>query len=79
MVSDSDEIVDQVGRLREDFRALTEMVTGPDAFHTTAAEMELRIFRELLALGRGLLAAFFALRAAKRPVIPTAPDGVAGV
>jgi hypothetical protein len=76
MVSDSDEIVDQVGRLREDFRALTEMVTGPDAFHTTAAEMELRIFRELLALGRGLLAAFFALRAAKRPVRPpSAPDG----
>jgi hypothetical protein len=41
--------------------------------------MELRIFGELLALGRRLLAAFFALRAAKRPVIPTAPDGVAGV
>jgi hypothetical protein len=52
------------------------MVTGPDAFHTTAAEMELRIFGEPLALGRGLLAAFFALRAAKRPVRPpTAPDG----
>jgi hypothetical protein len=37
--------------------------------------MELRIFREVLALGKGLLELFFAVRAASRPAMPLAPDG----
>ena len=49
MASGSGKIVDQVERLDEDFRTLVEMVTGPDAMECTAAKMELRIFREVLA------------------------------
>lgn len=75
MASDSGKIVDQLRRLDEDFRTLVEMVTGPDAMECTAAKMELRIFREVLALGRQLLEVFFTVRASKRPTVPMAAEG----
>jgi len=75
MAADSAEIVDRVRQLREDFCSLTAMVTGEEAATATAASMELRIFREVLALGRRLLELFFVVRAASRPANPVAPDG----
>ena len=75
MAADSGGIVDQVGQLQEEFRALSLLVTGPTASTVTAASMELRIFREVLALGRRLLEVYFTARAASRPAVPVAPDG----
>lgn len=75
MAADSATIVDRVEQLREDFLNLSAMVSGPEAARYTAADMELRIFREILALGRRLLELFFVARAAHRPETPVAPSG----
>jgi hypothetical protein len=75
MAADSADIVDRLEVLREEFGALSALVTGTEALGATAADMELRIFREVLALGRGLLELFFVVRAAGRPATPLAPDG----
>src|SRR3990170_4632110 len=75
MAADSGDIVDRVAQLQEDFRALSLMVTGCEAATSAAASMELRIFREVLALGRRLLEVFFMARAVSRPAVPVAPDG----
>jgi len=75
MAADSSDIVYRVAQLQEDFRALSVMVTGPEAATATAASMELRIFGELLAIGRRLLELFFLTRAASRPAVPVAADG----
>lgn len=75
MAADSGDIVVQVERVNEDFRALVDLVSGPPGATCTSADVELRLFRELLALGRRLLALFFAVRASQRPATPTAPDG----
>lgn len=77
MTADSAEIVARLDGLREQFGTLSTMVTGAEAETSTAADMELRIFRELLALGRGLLELFFVVRSMSRPVTPLAPDGTA--
>lgn len=52
-------------------------VTGPEAHAHTAYEVELPLFRRLLALGAALLRLSFVTRAARRPAEPIAtPDGV---
>ena len=55
---------------------MVECVTGEASQTRTAYEVELTLFRQLLALGRQLLLLYFLLRAAKRPQEPvTAADG----
>ena len=75
MAADSREIVDRLAQMRKEFDGLGRLVTGAEARSATAADMELRIFREVLALGRKLLELFFLTRAASRPATPLAPDG----
>lgn len=77
MAADSAEIVERLAQLREEFETLSTLVTGPEAAKASAAQMELRLWREVLALGRGLLELFFVARAASRPATPLAPDGTA--
>jgi hypothetical protein len=73
MSSNSAHIVHQ---LRCDFQELLEYVTGDQAQARTAYEVELTLFRRLLALGAKLLHLFFVHRAATRPKGPVyAPDG----
>jgi hypothetical protein len=75
MAADSNEIVYRRERVQEQFAALTQLVTGPEARTATAGEMELRLFQALLELGRQLLVLFFATRASIRPQTPMAADG----
>ena len=73
MSSSPDKIVQQ---LRHDFKELIEYVTGEEAQSRTAYEVELHLFRQLLALGAQLLRLFFVHRASVRPSEPVyAPDG----
>ena len=66
-----------VHQLQHDFQTLMAYVTGPEAQSHTAYEVELTLFRRLLALGAALLRLFFVTRAAVRPSEPvTAPGGV---
>jgi hypothetical protein len=63
-------------QLHHDFQELIEYVTGKDTQSRTAYEVELHLFRRLLALGAQLLRLFFVQRASVRPVEPVyAPDG----
>ena len=65
-----------IPQIQEQFRELVEYVTGPGSRTASAYEVELRLFRQVLALGAALLGLFFASRAAARPVGPVAaPDG----
>ena len=57
-------------QIQAQFRELVEYVTGPDSRAATAYEVELRLFRRLLALGAALLHLFFATRVATRPAGP---------
>lgn len=75
MAADSTEIVDRLATLRKEFEGMVGLVTDAEAQTATAAGMELRLFREVLALGRNLLELFFLVRAARRPATPRAPDG----
>jgi len=73
MSSNSVQIVHQIHR---DFQELVEYVTGKEAQSRKAHEVELTLFRRLLALGAELLRLFFVHRAAVRPSEPAyAPDG----
>jgi hypothetical protein len=72
MSSNSAQIVQQI---HHDFKDLVEYVTGEASRSRTAYEVELTLFRRLLALGAQLLHLFFVQRAAVRPGEPTAPDG----
>jgi hypothetical protein len=73
MSSNSGQIVHQ---LRCEFQELVEYVTGEQSQSRTAYEVELALFRRLLALGAKLLYLFFVHRAAVRPSGPVyAPDG----
>ena len=72
MSSNSAQIVQQI---RHDFKNLVEYVTGEASRSRTAYEVELTLFRRLLALGAQLLRLFFVQRAAVRPSQPTALDG----
>lgn len=74
MAADSGQIVGRIGRMHEDFQELVDLVTGPEAAKHSAAEMELRLFRELLAMGRRLLELFFFTRAAHKPEPPIGAD-----
>jgi len=73
MSSNSAEIVQQI---HQDFKDLIEYVTDEASRSRTAYEVELTLFRRLLALGAQLLSLFFVQRAANRPSKPVyAPDG----
>lgn len=67
MVDDPEAIVRQAAKLDEQYRTLTAMVRGPEAARSTAAEVELSVFRAVLALGAELLRLWFMLRAAACP------------
>jgi hypothetical protein len=74
MASDVEQTVHQV---QHDFQTLMAYVTGSEAQSHTAYEVELTLFRRLLALGAALLRLFFVTRAAIRPAAPiTAPEGM---
>lgn len=65
-----------VHELHRDFQELLEYVTGDAAHSRSAYDVELTLFRRLLALGAALLRLFFLQRAAVRPREPVvAPDG----
>lgn len=73
MSSNSEQIIHQV---RRNFEYLIEYVTDEASQHRTAYEVELTLFKRLLALGAQLLLLFFLQRAAKRPQEPVqASDG----
>jgi hypothetical protein len=73
MSSNSAQIEQQI---HHDFKNLVEYVTGEGSWSRTAHEVELTLFRRLLALGAQLLRLFFVQRAAVRPSEPVyAPDG----
>lgn len=73
MSSNSAQIVHQ---LHGEFQELIEYVIGEQSQTRTAYEVELTLFRRLLALGAELLRLFFKHRAADRPRGPIyAPDG----
>jgi hypothetical protein len=73
MSSDSVQIIHQIHR---DFQDLVEYVTREESQSHTAYEVELTLFRRLLALGLQLLRLFFVQRASVRPSGPVyAPDG----
>jgi hypothetical protein len=73
MSSNSVQIIHQLHR---DFQELVEYVTGEESSSHTAYEVELTLFRRLLALGLQLLRLFFIQRASVRPSEPVyAPDG----
>jgi len=73
MSSNSEPIIHQ---LRHDFQELIEYVTGQGSRSRTAYEVELTLFRRLLALGARLLRLFFVERASVRPSEPVnAADG----
>ena len=73
MSSNSAQIVQQI---HHDFKDLVEYVTGEASRSRTAHEVELTLFRQLLALGAQLLRLFFVQRAAVRPSEPVyGPDG----
>jgi hypothetical protein len=65
-----------VHQLKQDFQALIEFVTNAESKTRTAYEVELTLFRSLLALGADLLRLFFVQRAAEPPQEPVyEPDG----
>jgi len=64
MASNAEQTVHQI---QHDFQKLMAYVTGPEAHAHTAYEVELTLFRRLLALGAALLRLFFVTRAAIRP------------
>jgi hypothetical protein len=73
MAAHADPIVAQV---HQEFQELVAYVTGPQAQTSTAYEVELTLFRRLLALGATLLRLFFLTRAARRPAGPVvSPTG----
>jgi hypothetical protein len=73
MSSNSAQIVQQI---HQDFKNLIEYVTDEKSRSRTAYEVELTLFRQLLALGAQLLRLFFVQRASVRPSEPVhAPDG----
>lgn len=72
MSFNSDRIIQQI---HHDFKDLVDYVTGEASQSRTACEVELTLFRQLLALGAQLLRLFFVQRATVRPSEPIAPDG----
>jgi hypothetical protein len=65
-----------IAQVQQQFQDLVAYVTGPETRSSTAYEVELTLFRRLLALGAALLRLFFVTRAAGRPPGPVrSPDG----
>src|SRR5215216_3577986 len=65
-----------IAQVQQQFQELVTYVTGPETRASTAYEVELALFRRLLALGAALLRLFFVTRAAARPAGPvTGRDG----
>ena len=65
-----------IAQVQQQFQELVAYVTGPETRSSTAYEVELALFRRLLALGAALLRLFFVTRAAARPTGPVySPDG----
>ena len=54
----------------QQYWGLLAYVTGAESRTASAYEVELRVFRSVLALGRTLLQVFFETRAAERPAGP---------
>lgn len=75
MAHDPDGILRQVGKVDEDFKGLMTYLRSSDARGKTAGEVELTLFRSLLALGAKLLSLYFAIRAAEREDAPVSEDG----
>ena len=75
MASDVEQTVHQ---LQHDFQTLMAYVTGSEAQSHTAYEVELTLFRRLLALGAALLRLFFVTRAAVRPSASRARPRIQG-
>jgi hypothetical protein len=73
MSSNPDEIVQQ---MQQDFHSLIAYVQDADARTRTATEVELTLFRRLLALGLALLRLFFLTRAAVPQDAPRAPGSL---
>lgn len=67
MTSNAEPIVQQ---LQQDFQALLGYVTGPESRTQSAYNVELTLFRRVLALGASLPRLFFVSRAAVRPEAP---------
>jgi hypothetical protein len=72
MSSNSERIIHQA---RHEFEQLVEYVTGEASQSRTTYEVELALFKRLLALGAQLLLLFFVQRAAKRPREPVKGPG----
>jgi hypothetical protein len=65
-----------IPQLEAQFRELIDEVVGPASQAASAYEVEVRLFRRVLALGAALLHLFFTRRAAERPAGPVmAPNG----
>ena len=65
-----------IAQVQQQFQELVAYVTGPETRASTAYEVELALFRRLLALGAALLRLYFVSRAAVRPTEPVrSPDG----
>src|SRR5215208_2200676 len=65
-----------IAQVQQQFQELVAYVTGPETRTSTAYEVELALFRRLLALGAALLRLFFVSRAAEPPAAPVrGPDG----
>lgn len=64
-----------VQQIQQEMEALLDYVTGPATASATASQVEVTLFRRLLALGATLLQLFFLTRAALRPAAPTSDDG----
>jgi hypothetical protein len=66
-----------IAQSEEQLQQLIQYVTGPEAHTRTATEVELTLFRRLLALGAVLLRLFFVTRATPRPAEPVCGlDGI---
>lgn len=64
-----------IKQVHQQFQELVAYVTGPATRTSTAYEVELSLFRRLLAVGAALLRLFFLTRAADRPAEPVhGPD-----
>lgn len=75
MAQDPAAILRLVGQADEQFQGLMVYLRGAEARACTAGEVELTVFRSLLALGAKLLALYFALRAAEPAEVVRNPDG----
>ena len=61
-----------IPQIQAQWRELFDYVTGPASGAATVYQVELHLFRRLLALGAALLGLFFASRVATRPAGPVA-------